>query len=784
MESKHLRGASTVAAHFSTLFFRPTRPAGSALGWLCGLLVALALVASGCEDINTEDPPVPNNGPGGQQSDPDAGTQQPQDPCKGEQICRLDAKPDKAGTKVPFKTNDDFLLVRRGGSYRPIFMKGINLGVGVPGTRAGHLAATREQYAKWFDQMTAHGINALRIYTLHYPRFYEELAKHNKENADHPIYLLHGIWLPEEFEGLHLLGDQFEANMREIVDCTHGNCHINHRYGKAYGTYETDVSRWILGWVIGREVNPEEVELTNEYLHDKRSFDGKHIRVTDAQPSEVWWGEQVDYLIDYELSGYGQTRPISVSSWPTLDPLDHPTEGSIYTSEDIESFDMMHLEPVDAPGGLFATFHAYPYYPDFIVDDPDYREHSDAEGKNSYLGYLLAMKQHFDTMPLFIGETGVPSSWGSAHWGYENMNHGGHTEVEQGEVGARLFRTVYDTNCAGAALFAWIDEWWKPTWITDPRGSSAERRPFWHNVTSAEQNFGLIAFDMGEPPWEDKGQTTEAGGFVQSVTLVHDVEYFHVRLQTSGRLGDGDTLEVAFDTYGDKDNAQFDEELGESILPSGIQTNNRNEFALEVDGTSKAELMVTQAYDSMRIWYGDKFAEGQLFHSAQTDGGDWNLVTWMNSQAHGSNDQKYWFEETFHEIGKLTIRRDDQPATSKDAVVVYPDHIDIRIPWTLLNVTDPSKLEVLHTVRNAVRKRSPEHAITRGIAVGVTYNGSLVVETERYHWDPWGQDDDITDIPGYVPDEEPGLDWQKYERAKPALQIFGDALKKLPDWMN
>lgn len=746
-----------------------------------GVLSALvALGAVGCEDIDPLNPPIPNNAP----SDTlDAGPREPTDPCQGAQFCRLDESPEKASTRVPFKTNQDFLMVRRGGDWRSIFIKGVNLGVGLPGTRAGHLAATREQYARWFDLMTQNGVNALRVYTLHYPRFYEELAKHNKEHADNPIYLLQGIWLHEQFTGLDLLTEDFDFNIREIVDCTHGNCHINHRYGRAYGTFETDVSPWILGWVIGREVNPEEVERTNEHLHQKTQFEGAHISVTDAQPSEVWWGERVDYLIGYELEGYGHTRPVSVSSWPTLDPLDHSTEGSIYTSEDIESFDMLALKPVDAPGGLFATFHAYPYYPDFIVDDPEYRQHSDAQGPNSYLGYLLDLKAHYAEMPLFIGEVGVPSSWGSAHWGYKDMNHGGHTEVEQGEVNGRLFRTVFDTNCAGAAVFAWIDEWWKPTWIADARGSSDERRPFWHNVCAPEQNYGLIAYDLGEPDWAQPGATTASSGFVSQVSMLADTQYFRVRLQTHAALSASDKMVVAFDTYGSKDSAQFDKELGESVLPNGVTTQNRNEFALVIQGTDSAELMVTFAYDSRRIWHGSPI-EGQLYQSTQTDGAPWNLVTWLNSQAHGSNDKEYWFDETFHEIGKLRIRRAGEPASSHDAVVVAPDYIDIRIPWTLLSVTDPSRLEVLHSSPNAARKGRNAHAITRGIAVGVTYNGQLLVETERYAWPSWGKDEDITDIPGFSFDPEVGPDWLPYERIKPTMEIFRDAINALPDWVD
>lgn len=734
--------------------------------------------AWGCEDIDPDNPPI--HGASGEE---DASSSEPADPCDGGQICRLDERPKKAGEKIDYKTDDDHLMVRQNGRWRPIFLKGVNLGVGVPGTRAGHLAATREQYARWFKLMGENGINTLRIYTLHYPRFYEELDKYNRANPDQPIYLLHGIWLDEKFGGLDLLSEDFEENMREVVDCAHGNCHINHRYGRAYGTFKTDISRWIMGWIVGREVNPEEVERTNEHLAGKNDFSGRHIQVRDAQPGDVWWGEQVDYLIGYELEGYGQTRPISVSSWPTLDPLDHPTEGDIYTSEDIESFDMMKLEAVDAPGGLFATFHAYPYYPDFIVDDPDYREHADAEGPNSYLGYLLDLKAHHDTMPLFIGEVGVPSSWGSAHWGYEGMNHGGHTEVEQGEVNARLFRSAFDTNTAGAAVFAWIDEWWKPTWIVDPRGSDEERRPFWHNVCAPEQNYGLIGFDLGEPAWEEEALKTSSDGFIKEVSLVHDTQYFYARLRIDGRFSDADRLTIGFDTYGDKESPQFSEELGESILPGGIQTQNRNEFALMIEGSERADLMVTQAYDSRRIWHGSP-EEGQLYQSIKSDGGPWNLVTWLNSQAHGSNDKSYWFEETFHEIGRLKIRREGQADTSHDAVVLRDDRVDIRIPWTLLNVTDPSQLHVLHSSPNAAKKGRNSEAITRGIAVSVAFNGELLLETERYRWEPWGRAGDLNDIPGYEPAPDGGPNWIEYERIKPAMSILRDALNELPTWMD
>ncbi len=740
---------------------------------LCLLLVCVSLGGVGLVGCDDYVPPEerPDQGGGDDNNDPDDG---PFTCPDGESFCQPDDFTESE--RVPFSTTTDYLTVKTGGQYRPIFMKGVNLGVGLPGTRAGHLAATKEDYSRWLQQMTDNGVNTLRIYTLHYPRFYEALAEHNQANSDNPIWVLHGIWLHEEFEGLHNLTEGFRQNIREAVDCTHGNCHIEHRFGKAYGTYETNISQWNLGWIIGREVTPGEVVLTNELYEPEdgqpTSFDGEHVRVESGQPTEVWWAEQVEFVIDYELSNYNQTRPLSVSSWPTLDPLEHPTEGEEWTEEDIESFDMSVIEAVDAPGGLFATYHAYPYYPDFIINDPDYQEFSDDEGPNSYLGYLFDLRQHHSEIPVFIGETGVSSSWGSAHWSYQrDMNHGGHTEVEMGEVGGRLFRNAYEANTAGAAFFAWIDEWWKPTWITDLRDSEEDRRAFWHNVTAPEQNFGLLAFDLGEPQFGEKGDSFSAGGLVENISLVHDAAFFHVRLDLAESFASSDELVVAFDTYGDAESGQFDEELGESVLPNGIQTENRNEFALVIEGTDKADLMVTEAYDTYRIWHGTPAPES-VYSSTKTDGAPWKLVTWLNSQVIESKDGESRFPETKHEIGHLSIRAAGETATSHDAVVVHDDHIDIRIPWTLLNVKDPARLKVLHASKKGQQKGVIETAVTNGIAVGVAHNGDLLGETDRYRWEEWGRHGDITDIPAYE------------EREKPALEILGDAMDELPYWMD
>ena len=148
-------------------------------------------------------------------------------------------------TLVPFKAKGDYFSVWDGKGYTELFLKGMNLGVAVPGTFPGELAATASQYARWFAQIKAIGYNNIRVYTLHYPRFYEELAKYNLAHPQSPLLLFQGIWLEEQDGEIDLYGQEgaFETEIEEVIDCVHGNRTIPARFGKAYGTYAADVSQ-------------------------------------------------------------------------------------------------------------------------------------------------------------------------------------------------------------------------------------------------------------------------------------------------------------------------------------------------------------------------------------------------------------------------------------------------------------------------------------------------------------------------------------------------------------
>jgi hypothetical protein len=626
---------------------------------------------------------------------------------------------------VPFTAKDRQYLARWNGSqYENFYIKGVNLGIGLPGTQAGDLAATREQFAHWFQRMGEMGFNSLRVYTLHYPLFYEELARYNSTHPDKIIYLFHGAWLDEVDGGhdLYAATTTFDEGVQEVVNAVHGKGTIATRQGRAFGTYTADVSRWIMGWIIGREVSPEEVQLTNQNHADKTNYQGKNVKIAGS-PSEVWWAERIDKLIEFERNTYKVERPISVSSWPTLDPITHPTENEVYSQEDTQQIDLGKIELLNAPAGYFASYHAYPYYPDFMNDTPSYLQNSDSDGVNNYIGYLKDLKAHYPNMPLVIGEYGVPSSWGNAHFSPSGMHHGGHDEEAQGRYNARLTNDIHDQGLAGGMVFAWIDEWWKRTWIVDEISMPREHYRLWHNITSPEENFGMIAFEDTPPPMKT---VAEGQGRVRAVKATTDAAFFHLQIELTTPLTPQEELIMGVDTYSD--------ELGEVILPNGVKTIRRNEFALRIQGRDKAQWLVTQPYDLFGIWHNSSGPQ-QIYQSRKSEGAPWIPVRWQNGQEHVSRDGLLTFPITIFPIGELQIRFPDETVSSRDAVIVNGNNVEIRLPWTLLQFVDPTTLTVTHDDR-ATKGR--ETAPSEGIGVSVSLAGELI-ESGRYRWAPWNQ---------------------------------------------
>ncbi|TNE73069.1 T9SS type A sorting domain-containing protein [bacterium] len=620
----------------------------------------------------------------------------------------------------PFGTDSTHLTVWNGEQYTSLFIKGINLGIAKPGTFPGELKASENDYLRWFGQIHEAGFNAIRIYTLHFPAFYKALHQYNTAHPQYPLLLIQGIWLEEEIENytedLYELNAIFREEIQHNIRAVHGDVEISSRAGKAFGAYEYDCSPWLLAYIIGREIHPPEVTHTNELRPDLTAYTGTYLSISDVHATEVWLTEILDFLLDYEMEHYQTQRPVSVSSWPTLDPLSHPFEPNQY--EDQAYLDFAKMDFSKAEAGFFVSYHAYPYYPDFISNDPNYIVFNDYIGQNSYLGYLTYLKNYYGKIPLLIAEFGTPTSWGNAHFAQNGIHHGGLDEVQQGNAIIRMLKNNEQAHTAGGIVFSWMDEWFKRTWLTDDFDFNADRRILWHNIASSEQNFGLMEFKKDDESIVE--ENINSISWLKSIRISVDYSFFNITLKTENHLGSLDTLWISFDTY--KAN------LGESILPNGAQLNNRAEFLLKVMN-SQAELFVTEAYDSFGLWDNSAPAS-QYFQSTATDGNNWNLLRWRNNVE--DKETQY--------VGRLKVNRLDTPPSSLDAVRLTDSTISIRLPWNFIHFTDPSRMEVLHDDRAIAGTQTQT---SDGVQIGIRYKQEAFDLSNRVSWATWNQ---VTDV--------------------------------------
>jgi len=427
-----------------------------------------------------------------------------------------------------FRTRGNYFEVRDGAGWTRTYLKGVNIGPARPGEFPSTPPLDTATYREWLDQIGRMNANVVRAYTILPPAFYRALRIHN-EGSPRKLWLVQEVWLTEreDHEDCDLYDaatvEEFQREIRHVIDLLHGHADIPYRRGHAAGIYTVDVSPYVIALALGREVDPYVALCTNKANPAKTGHRGRFVSLAGGNATETWFAEMADLAIQYELERYNVQRPLTVVNWPPLDPIPHVTEANyaeevrIRRGRGEEVDEVLTRPPNDADAvalhigkftvtpefraGLFATYHVYSYWPDFMLYDPAYPLTRDEEGTNRYLGYLLNLKRHYPTMPVLIAEYGVPASWGVAHIHPEGWSNGGHSEKGQAELLVRMTRNIRNAGAAGGLVFEWQDEWWKRVSddFTRPFMRPAWRKPLWLNQLDPEEHFGLLGYRPPAP---------------------------------------------------------------------------------------------------------------------------------------------------------------------------------------------------------------------------------------------------------------------------------------------
>lgn len=616
-----------------------------------------------------------------------------------------DGQPERR--RLPFRVGDGGFEVDWDGNFEELHVQGINMGMALPGRFPGEAAISRDQYARWFEQIGDLNANAIRVYTIHPPSFYEELAAHNRR-VDDPLYLFHGTWISEgtlhEAGDVTAVSDEFHTELRRTVDVVHGEAQLEDRPGHASGRYQTDVSNYLLGYISGIEWVPSFVVETNEAGEDGE-YDGRFIETVDESPFERWLAEALDVVATHAADEYGTQRPLAFVNWPTTDPLDHPYEP--FENEDNVTVHPDAVVPTDEfEAGTFGAYHIYPYYPPFMNHTPEYVEYTDHRGEpNSYAGYLNDLQGALD-VPLLVAEFGVPDSRSLAAENVHGRHQGRHTEREQGEIVAVMIEDIEAEGTAGGLLFTWQDEWFKRTWNLAPL-SDPNRRPFWSNVQTPEQRFGLLTFDPAGKvsldgsagDWTDARRLSPTSGdavsdrngqrTLTSMAITHDAAYLSLRLEFESLAAlDWSEMNVIV--------ALGHTGRGSTSLPFGLDTAvDPTDFVIRLGGPGDSRVRVDAYYDSFAWRFGNR-ANLDLSAYRERDSGRFTPVRVSKTSGYEIpvTGERIPFESL--ETGELRYGNGNPAAESYDSLADVhvsrsADAIELRLPWLLLNVADPSQ---------------------------------------------------------------------------------------------
>lgn len=602
------------------------------------------------------------------------------------------------------KVNEKKILIKKGDNFEEFEIKGIDLGAGIPGKFATDYAIDKDTYIKWFKQMQEMGANTIRVYTVLGDEFYNAFYEFNKDN-DNPMYLIHGLWVNDyvQFSSKNAFDNEFKGKMLKdskiLVDILHGNKKIspNKEYGN--GTYKKDISPWVIGYILGVEWEDVTVEYTNQLYKKKNSYNGKYMYTTEnATPFEAMLANVGDKLIEYESDRYKQQKLVAFSNWPTTDPFDYSEEVTEFYRK-MTKVDVEHIKLTDKViSGTFASYHVYPYYPDYLSYEGDINQYVDENGKiNTYRAYLKKLVD-YHSIPVMITEYGVPSSRGMTQRDkYTGRNQGGMSESEQAEAVISCYNDIKASGCCGSIVFTWQDEWFKRTWNT-MKAVNLNKTAYWSDYQTCEQYFGILSFDPGNEKsicyvdgnameWneEDKVITNED----MSLSIKYDEKFIYFLVNKQNYTEDTklyipiDLTPKTGSNYCSNFNIKFDQNA---------------DFILNIDGKDNSRLLVQERYELLRAM-SNRDVEGESAYSNIPDKNTniFKNINLLLQTATPLETGDNLAKADVFETGKLVYGNANPDSTEYNSMAdfcINGDNIEIKIPWQLLNFSNPSEMMI------------------------------------------------------------------------------------------
>ena len=609
----------------------------------------------------------------------------------------IDFRPD-APVSVAFRAEGESILYRNEhGFYVPIQLRGVELSPSLPGNMVWDFAPNTYDYLRWFGHIYEMGANTILAQSIMDPDFYNALYKFNTTN-DSPLLLLQGVYGGHDYRRL-------TSRLKEAVDIIHGS-RINPLGAQGLDIFRADVSRWVVGLLVGAEWDPDTVVFMNHFVPElPDSFEGEFFSSAyGASRFEVMLAQIMDNVTSYETRRYKTQRPISFIASPMIDFLEYE-EAYIIQLRKYARLNHEHIIPSEnMRAGIFASYRLFYFVDDFTTllseEQRAYLSHilADLNTGCFMYGYLDLMAR-YHSMPVVATGFGV-SSTRAPYIVYRTP----FTEYEQGRAIADMIIQIEASGWAGSIITSWQDTWERRTWNT-AFSSDPWRYHYWHNLQSADQGYGLMTFDPGfyyrpvlidgnANEWTEYHLVHEYGGIrIYAQYSIHGL-YLMIRGEA---VNPRNTLYFPIDVTPRTGTSTFGEYEFERPV----------DFLLVLSGTRRSRLLVNQRYNAMFQRFYGEITGGNPFVGIPPQ---WESefvpinIALQNTEIIAAEDFVRLTDEArelrrlrYTETGRLThgIGDPSSPRFNSLADFFFGEGlVEIRLPWMLLNFFDPSTMRV------------------------------------------------------------------------------------------
>ena len=567
------------------------------------------------------------------------------------------------------QVNGDTLQVLVDEEWQDFDIKGFNINGEAPGDEQYTYTRDYSYYAQLLQSLGNMGGNCVRTYDLLPPEFYRALSEYNK-SADSPIYLMQGILTPPvidpaaSFENIAAIKQNIAATIRAV----HGEGTVQGNGTREEMSYSYNVSPYLIAYLIDPRFDTQSTDAILNGVHGSDHYAGNYISAS-ANGVEALAAELCDYALDFMQSTYGCMQPVSVCADAQR------LTGASWIEPNQKTYNLSNLTTSEAANGLYFTSYSLDSDDTALLNNEAHfsQAYADTTGAFAWGGYIAEVKS-LCSGPILIDRAGLPTS---SNMFEQESTVNGLSEREQGEGLVRMLTAANNQKYMGMLIADLNDNWSASSEEAQKYTLPASNNGLWQNPTDRAENTGVVAVESVLPS-EVAMQLNDnsENSLMKQMQISYNESYLYLTVLLSADIDyDLNEMIIGIDSYQRND--------GEYFYDANYYANSQSgmEYIIKFESKTSAALYVTKSYNRNTGGYTSK----------ESYTADYDLVSVLN---YGNFTES---NTHFYQAG-VTVR--------------------LRIPWAMLNFTDPANALVINGQENGALKTTETDGMIFSVLIG------------------------------------------------------------------